>query len=114
MFPARAHDPGSLPLRSPVRLFNFSPGPAVLPLEVLEQVRDELTDWQGRGMSVMEVGHRSKAFAACAAEAEADLRELLTIAAHCRVRCRQGGATAQFAVVLMDPTTTESVVDFVN
>ncbi|HKC15511.1 MAG TPA: 3-phosphoserine/phosphohydroxythreonine transaminase [Steroidobacteraceae bacterium] len=97
-----------------MRVFNFSPGPAVLPLEVLEQVRDELTDWQGRGMSVMEVGHRSKAFAACAAEAEADLRELLTIPAHYRVLFLQGGATAQFAAVPLNLTTTESVVDIVN
>src|SRR5260221_14212883 len=65
-------------------------------------------------MSVMEVGHRSKAFAACAAEAEADLRELLTIPAHYRVLFLQGGATAQFAAVPLNLTTTESVVDIVN
>jgi len=97
-----------------VRLFNFSPGPAVLPLEVLEQVRDELTDWQGRGMSVMEVGHRSKAFAACAAEAEADLRELLSIPAGYKVLFLQGGATGQFAAVPLNLTVKGSVVDFVN
>ena len=60
-----------------MRVFNFAPGPAALPLEVLEQARDELTDWRGSGMSVMEISHRSKAFVAVAAEAEADLRELL-------------------------------------
>ena len=59
-----------------MRAFNFSPGPAVLPLEVLEQARDELLDWQRSGMSVMEVSHRGKAFMQVAAEAEADLREL--------------------------------------
>jgi len=85
-----------------------------LPLEVLEQVRDELTDWQGRGMSVMEVGHRSKAFAACAAEAEADLRELLTIPAHYRVLFLQGGRRRNSRPLPLNLTTPESVVDFVN
>ena len=59
-----------------MRAFNFSPGPAVLPLEVLEQARDELLDWRQSGMSVMEISHRSKAFEQVAAEAEADLRDL--------------------------------------
>src|ERR1035441_6745386 len=62
-----------------VRVFNFAAGPAVLPLEVLQQARDELIDWRGSGMSVMEVSHRSKAFLAVALEAEADLRALLSI-----------------------------------
>jgi phosphoserine aminotransferase len=97
-----------------VRVFNFSPGPAVLPLEVLQQVRDELTDWQGRGMSVMEVGHRSKAFVACAAEAEADLRELLGVPASYKVLFLQGGATGQFAAVPLNLTTPGSVVDYIN
>ena len=57
-----------------MRVFNFAPGPATLPLEVLEQARIELTDWRGSGMSVMEVSHRSKAFVAVAQQAEADLR----------------------------------------
>lgn len=97
-----------------MRVFNFSPGPAVLPLEVLQQVRDELTDWQGRGMSVMEAGHRSKAFVACAAEAEADLRELLGVPAHYKVLFIQGGATGQFAALPLNLTSPESVVDYVN
>ena len=67
-----------------MRVFNFAAGPAALPLEVLEQARDELTDWRGSGMSVMEVSHRSKAFLAVAAEAEADLRELLAVPATTR------------------------------
>jgi phosphoserine aminotransferase len=62
-----------------VRVFNFSAGPATLPLEVLEQARDEMIDWQHSGMSVMEVSHRSKAFVAVAQQAEADLRELLAM-----------------------------------
>ena len=59
------------------RVINFSAGPAALPLEVLEQAKAEIPDWQGSGMSVMEISHRSKAFIAVAEQAEADLRELL-------------------------------------
>ena len=59
------------------RVINFSAGPAALPLEVLEQARDELTDWNGSGMSVMEISHRSKAFIRIAEQAEADLTEVL-------------------------------------
>src|SRR3981189_1429300 len=56
--------------RASVRVFNFSPGPAVLPLEVLEQARDELLDWHGTGTSVMELSHRGKAFTSIARQAE--------------------------------------------
>ena len=97
-----------------MRVHNFSPGPAALPLEVLEQARDELTDWRGSGMSVMEVSHRSKAFLACAAEAEADLRELLAIPGDYRVLFMQGGATLQFAAIPLNFTTPDSVIDCVN
>jgi phosphoserine aminotransferase len=97
-----------------VRVYNFSAGPAVLPLEVLEQARAEMSDWQGSGMSVMEVSHRSKAFIACAAEAEADLRELLAIPKHYKVLFLQGGATGQFAAVPLNLAAPDSVVDYVN
>jgi phosphoserine aminotransferase len=97
-----------------VRVYNFSPGPAALPLEVLEQARAELTDWRGSGMSVMEVSHRGKAFLACAAEAEADLRELLAVPSNYRVLFMQGGATLQFAAIPLNFTTAESVADYVN
>ncbi len=76
-----------------MRVFNFAAGPAMLPLEVLEQARDELTDWQAAGMSVMEISHRSKAFMAVAREAESGLRELLAMPPHYRVLFLQGGAT---------------------
>ena len=76
-------------------VYNFSPGPAVLPREVLEQARDEMLDWNGAGMSVMEVSHRGKAFVACAAEAEADLRELLAIPSGYKVLFMQGGNSCQ-------------------
>jgi phosphoserine aminotransferase len=97
-----------------LHVYNFSPGPAVLPREVLEQARDELLDWQGGGMSVMEVSHRGKAFVACAAEAEADLRELLAIPANYKVLFMQGGATLQFAAIPLNLTAPDSVVDYVN
>jgi phosphoserine aminotransferase len=97
-----------------VRPFNFSPGPATLPTEVLEQARDELLDWRGNGTSVMELSHRSKAFCACAAEAEADLRELLAIPANYRVLFMQGGATAQFAIVPMNLVPPDGVADYIN
>jgi phosphoserine aminotransferase len=85
-----------------------------LPREVLAQARDELLDWRGGGMSVMEVSHRGKAFVACAAEAEADLRELLAIPANYRVLFMQGGATLQFAAIPLNLTSPDSVVDYVN
>ncbi len=97
-----------------MRVYNFSPGPAVLPREVLEQARDELLDWRGGGMSVMEVSHRGKAFVACAAAAEADLRELLAIPSNYKVLFMQGGATLQFAAIPLNLTAPDSVVDYVN
>jgi phosphoserine aminotransferase len=62
-----------------MRPYNFSPGPAALPREVLEQARDEMLDWNQSGMSVMEVSHRGSAFLEAAAQAEADLREVLAV-----------------------------------
>src|SRR5262245_36949450 len=97
-----------------VRVFNFAAGPATLPLEVLQQAREELTDWQGSGMSVMEVSHRGKAFIACAEEAEATLRELLNVPANYKVLFLQGGGMGQFSAVPLNLTTPESVVDDVN
>jgi phosphoserine aminotransferase len=97
-----------------MRVFNFSAGPAALPLEVLEQARDELIDWQGSGMSVMEISHRSKAFIAVARKAEADLRELLSVPANYKVLFLQGGATGQFSAIPMNLATQDSVVDYVN
>jgi phosphoserine aminotransferase len=81
------------------RAWNFSAGPAVLPTEVLEQVRDELLDWHGAGCGVMEMSHRGKEFTGIAEAAEADLRALLGIPAGYRVLFLQGGATQQFAQV---------------
>jgi phosphoserine aminotransferase len=97
-----------------VRVFNFSAGPAVLPIEVLEQAKAEMTDWQGSGMSVMEVSHRGKAFIACAAEAEADLRALLAIPTNYKVLFMQGGATGMFSAIPMNLATSDSTVDYIN
>jgi phosphoserine aminotransferase len=97
-----------------MRVFNFSPGPAVLPLEVLEQARDELPDWRGTGASIMEISHRGKEFVQVAAEAEADLRDLLAIPANYRVLFMQGGASAQFSLVPMNLAASGSTVDYVN
>jgi phosphoserine aminotransferase len=97
-----------------VRVFNFSPGPAALPLEVLEQAREELLDWHRSGMSVMEMSHRSEAFLQCASEAEANLRDLLSIPANYKVLFMQGGASAQFAFVPMNLAPAGATVDYVN
>ncbi len=97
-----------------MRVFNFAAGPAMLPLEVLDQARAELTDWQGSGMSVMEVSHRGKAFVALAQELESLLRELASIPSQYKVLLLQGGATAQFAGVPLNLATAESTVDYVN
>jgi phosphoserine aminotransferase len=97
-----------------VRAFNFSPGPAVLPLEVLEKARDELTDWDGSGMSVMEISHRSKPFVEVASQAEADLRDLMSIPANYKVLFMQGGASAQFSLVPMNLSAPGATVDYVN
>jgi phosphoserine aminotransferase len=97
-----------------VRVFNFAAGPAMLPLEVLEQASSELTDWHGSGMSVMEISHRSKAFIAVAEETEVLLRELLAVPANYRVLFLQGGATGQFSAIPMNLATPDSIVDYVN
>ncbi|HEV8495730.1 MAG TPA: 3-phosphoserine/phosphohydroxythreonine transaminase [Gemmatimonadaceae bacterium] len=96
------------------RIFNFSPGPAVLPAEVLEQARDEIIDWHGTGMSVMEMSHRGKSFISIAEQAEADFRELLNVPANYKVLFMQGGATLQFAGAPMNLSSAGQTVDYVN
>jgi phosphoserine aminotransferase len=95
-------------------IYNFSAGPAVLPRVVLEQARDELLDWHGTGMSVMEMSHRSKEYLSIAEQAEADLRELLAIPDNYRVLFLQGGATSQFAMVPMNLLRGRQQADYVN
>lgn len=84
------------------RVYNFSAGPANLPLSVLEEAQKDLVDYKGCGMSVMEMSHRSKDFQEIIDTAEADLRELLHMPENYRVIFMQGGATAQFAAIPMN------------
>jgi phosphoserine aminotransferase len=95
------------------RIFNFSAGPAMLPAEVLARAGDEMTDWRGTGMSVMEMSHRGKEFMGIAAEAEKDLRELLAIPSNYKVLFLQGGATLQFAQIPMNLLRGKGKADYV-
>ena len=96
------------------RIFNFSAGPAMLPAEVLSRAGDEMLDWHGSGMSVMEMSHRGSEFIGIAADAEKDLRELLAVPAHYKVLFLQGGATLQFAQVPMNLLAGKGKADYVN
>jgi phosphoserine aminotransferase len=96
------------------RIFNFSAGPAVMPEEVLARARDELLDWQGSGMSVMEMSHRGKEFISIAETAEADLRAVLGIPTNYKVLFLQGGAQAQFALVPMNLLGDRTSADYVD
>ncbi len=96
------------------RVFNFSAGPAALPQEVLEQLREEMLDWHDHGMAVMEMSHRGKAFVGIAQQAESDLRSIMSIPANYKVLFLQGGATAQFAAVPLNLTAPGAVADYVN
>lgn len=84
------------------RVYNFSAGPAVLPEEVLQEAADEMLDYKGSGMSVMEMSHRSKTYDNIIKEAEADLRELMNIPDNYKVLFLQGGASQQFAMIPMN------------
>ena len=96
-----------------MRAYNFSPGPGVLPTEVLVQARDEMLDWRS-GMSVMEVSHRGAAFVEVATQAEADLRELMAIPANYQVLFMQGGASAQFSLVPLNLTAPGDTIDLID
>ena len=84
------------------RIFNFSAGPAMLPAEVLQEAADEMLDYRGSGMSVMEMSHRSKEYGDIITEAEKDLRDLMNIPENYKVLFLQGGASQQFAAVPMN------------
>jgi len=97
----------------PKRVYNFNPGPAGLPLEVLQQAQSELLDFKGTGMSVMEISHRSKEFEAVIQEAEADMRELLAIPANYKVMFLQGGASLQFTMAAMNLRPAGASADYI-
>ena len=96
------------------RAYNFCAGPAALPAEVLEQARDEMLDWQGRGLSVMEMSHRGEAFMGIAEQAEKDLRELMAIPDDYAVLFLQGGASSQFSALPLNLAGPNDPVDYVN
>ncbi len=94
------------------RIYNFSAGPAMLPVEVLTEAAEEMLDYKGSGMSVMEMSHRSKTYAGIIQEAEKDLRELMNIPDNYKVLFLQGGASQQFAAVPMN-LMKNKVADFI-
>jgi len=94
------------------RVFNFSAGPAVIPDTVLERIRNDIPDWNGTGMSVMEVSHRSREFVEVARNAENTLRELLGVPESYSVLFCQGGATLQFAMAPLNLSTQGQTVDY--
>jgi phosphoserine aminotransferase len=94
------------------RIHNFAAGPAVLPVSVLEQARDEMLNWHGCGMSVMEMSHRGAAFESIIQQAEADLRALVNIPANYKVLFLQGGAHLQFSMIPMNFLPAGSSADY--
>jgi phosphoserine aminotransferase len=95
------------------RVFNFSAGPAVLPVPVLEQAQSELVALPGVGMSILEVSHRSKVFEDVLFRAEADIRQLADVPANYKVLFLQGGASLQFAMVPMNLLVADATADYV-
>lgn len=99
------------------RVYNFSAGPAMLPQEVLQQAANEMLDWHGSGMSVMEMSHRGKEFISIYEAAERDLRELLNVPANYRILFLQGGGIGENAIIPMNLVGTKpqpATVDFVH
>ncbi|KJK02155.1 3-phosphoserine/phosphohydroxythreonine transaminase [Pseudomonas sp. LABIM340] len=96
------------------RAFNFCAGPAALPTEVLERARAELLDWQGKGLSVMEMSHRSDDYVAIAEKAEQDLRDLMGVPSNYKVLFLQGGASQQFAEIPLNLLPEDGVADYVE
>lgn len=95
------------------RIFNFSAGPSMLPLEIIQQAADELTNYQGCGMSVMEMSHRSQVFQDIIDTAEADLRELMNIPEGYKVLFLQGGGTLQFSMVPINLLRNTKKADYI-
>lgn len=94
-------------------IYNFSSGPGVLPAEVVKRAASEMSDWQGTGVSVMEMSHRSPEFMSIAQKAEADLRELMQIPDNYKVLFLQGGATGQFAAIPLNLADHKDSADYV-
>ncbi|TWC38926.1 phosphoserine aminotransferase [Pseudomonas sp. SJZ079] len=96
------------------RAFNFCAGPAALPEAVLQRAQAELLDWQGKGLSVMEMSHRSDEYMAIASKAEQDLRDLLAIPSDYKVLFLQGGASQQFAEIPLNLLPEDGVADYID
>lgn len=96
------------------KIYNFSAGPGMLPEEVLKQAQAEMLDWHGTGMSIMELGHRGAAFESVAAQAEADLRELMSIPKHYHVLFLAGGASPHFAMVPLNLFAKNNHADYID
>lgn len=96
------------------RVYNFAAGPAALPEEVLKQAQEELLDWHGKGLSIMEMSHRSADYIEVAAEAEKDLRDLLNIPNNYKVLFLQGGASQQFAQIPLNLMKENQLADYID
>src|SRR3954468_3782998 len=103
-----------MPSTTTSRIYNFSAGPAVLPLPVLEEAQRDLVALPGVGMSVMEISHRSKTFEDMLSRAIADMRELAGIPANYRVLMLQGGASLQFSMAPMNLLSPDATADYVD
>ena len=96
------------------RMYNFGAGPATMPEPVLKEVQEELLDWQGLGLSVMEISHRSPEFIEIATQAEKDFRELLSISDEYAVLFTHGGATMHNAMIPLNLASKDGSVDYIN
>ena len=96
------------------RHYNFSAGPAMLPTAVIERAQQEMLDWHGSGMSVMEMSHRGKEYMSIAAKAEKDLRDVMSIPDNYKVLFLQGGASAQFAMIPLNLLGDKKSADYLN
>lgn len=96
------------------RVFNFSAGPATLPEVILQQIKEELFDWRGQGMSVMEISHRSKAFVELMNELNQDLRSLLNIPENYHILYLPGGARTQFSMIPQNLLGDKKTADYIN
>lgn len=97
-----------------MRAYNFCAGPAALPTAVLEKAQAELLDWQGKGLSIMEMSHRSKDYVAVAEKAEADLRKLMNIPENYKVLFLQGGASLQFSAIPLNLLGKNKKADYIH
>src|SRR5690242_4021537 len=106
--------PGQIMKTAVDRVYNFSSGPAVLPVPVLEQIQRDLVALPGVGMSILEISHRSKTFEGILAQADADIRKLANIPANYKVLFLQGGASLQFSMVPMNLLGAGQTADYID